>query len=129
MRRTYSKHPANRFAALIGTFLLVEGIWGLFSSVVFGVFTTNRLHAIIHIVLGLVGLGTASRSKARGFLWFLGILLLAVGIGWFVPSSRDLVVRTLAVNQAVAVLNIAVGAVSLFFALRAPNSLGPVRKI
>jgi hypothetical protein len=36
--------------------LLFEGIWGEFSDVVFGVLTTNRIHATIHILLGIVGI-------------------------------------------------------------------------
>ena len=47
---TTSMNPARgmigTYAIIIGLFLLVEGIWGLFSPVVFGVLTTNMTHAI-----------------------------------------------------------------------------------
>ena len=49
------------FAVIIGVFLLIEGIWGEFSDVVFGVLTTNRIHATIHILLGIVGIYTGLR--------------------------------------------------------------------
>ena len=107
----------NTFAIVIGIFLLIEGGWGLFSPVVFGVLTTNVTHAIIHILLGAAGIGAGLAKKARGFCIFLGALLLAVGILRFVPGVGDLIVRILNVNEAVAFLNIAVGAVSLAIGL------------
>ncbi len=58
------------FALLVGAFLLIEGVWGLTSPVVFGVLTTNTLHAIIHIVLGIVGIAAGWQRRARGFLHF-----------------------------------------------------------
>ncbi len=108
------RKPTDIFALLIGAFLLIEGFWGLTSDVVFGVLTTNRTHAIIHIVLG-------------GFCIFLGALLLAVGALRFVPGAADLIVQLLNVNPAVAVLNIAVGAVALLLAFAGPK--GAVRNL
>lgn len=92
--------------------MLIEGIFGLTSSIVFGVLTTHVTHAIIHIVLGLIGIATGWRRQARGFCIFLGILLLAVGLLRFVPGASDLIVSLLNVNIAVAWLNIVVGAVA-----------------
>ena len=104
------------FAIFIGIFLLVEGIWGQFSNVVFEILTTNRLHATIHIILGLVGIWTGIKGGSRSFLKFIGILLTAVGIMRFVPGLNDLVVNILNVNQNVAVFNIIVGIISLIIA-------------
>lgn len=108
---------SSRYAMIVGAFLLIEGVWGLFSPVVFGVLTTNLTHAVIHIVLGIVGIWAGLKGRARGFLLFLGVLLLAVGILWFVPGIRELIVSILNVNQAVAMVNIAVGILSLVIAL------------
>lgn len=104
------------FAVVIGIFLLIEGIWGELSDVVFGVLTTNRTHAAIHILLGIVGIYTGLKGGARGFLIFLGILLAAVGVLRFVPGVGDLIVSILNVNPAVAYFNIAVGVLSLIIA-------------
>lgn len=112
MNRTIS----DIFAIIVGVFLLVEGIWGETSDVVFGVLTTNRIHATVHILLGIVGIWTGLKGGSRGFLIFLGVLLAAVGILWFIPGTRALVVDILNVNQAVAVFNIVVGIVSLVVA-------------
>ncbi len=105
------------FSLLVGAFLLVEGIWGLSSPVVFGVLTTNLLHAVIHIVLGLIGIWVGLRTGARKFCLFLGILLVAVGALWFVPGIGSIITSLLNVNAAVAYLNLAVGAVALVLAL------------
>jgi uncharacterized membrane protein len=110
------------YAVFIGAFLIIEGIWGLFSPVVFGVLTTNITHAVIHIVLGLVGIRAGLKGGSRGFCMFLGVLLLAVGILRFVPSIGDLIVTVLNVNAAVAYVNIVIGIVSLVMAFATNRS-------
>lgn len=113
---------ARRFATLLGAFLLIEGIWGLFSPVVFGVLSTNTLHAVIHIALGIAGILAGRREFSREYLLGVGGLLLLVGILRFVPGASELVVSLLNVNVAVAYVNIAVGVISLLIALRAPRA-------
>ena len=108
---------SGQFAIIVGAFLLIEGVWGLFSPVVFGVLTTNLTHATIHIVLGLVGIWTGVKGGSRQFCLFLGVLLLAVGILRFVPGAGDLLVTILNVNAAVAYVNIAIGIASILIAL------------
>lgn len=110
------------FAIVIGVFLLIEGIWGLTRPVVFGILTTNLTHAVIHIVLGLIGIATGCRGQARGFCIFLGILLLAVGLLRFVPGANELIVSLLNVNIAVAWLNIVVGVVASLVSLAGGRS-------
>ena len=109
----------RRLAALLGAFLLIEGIWGLMSPVVFGVLTTNIVHAIIHIFLGVLGLFAAPMKFSRGYLFGVGSLLLVVGILRFVPVASDIVVALLNANIPVAYFNIAVGLASLFVAFSA----------
>jgi hypothetical protein len=112
---------SRRFAMLLGVFLLIEGCWGLFSPIVFGVLSTNKVHAVIHIVLGIVGLVAGRSSAARGYLIGVGGLLLVVGVLRFVPGASDIVVSVLNVNYAVAYFNIAVGVISLAIGLSAPK--------
>jgi hypothetical protein len=113
--------PSNRFAAGLATFLLVEGAWGLASSVVFGVFTTNHLHAVIHLAFGAWGLVFALRDRSKQFLLTVGTVLLVVGVLFFVPQGHAVTER-LAVNRAGAVLNIILGLGSLVFGARAKRS-------
>ena len=115
---------SSRFAIIIGVFLLIEGVWGFFSPVVFGVLTTNVLHACIHVALGLLGLYTGMKGGARSYSLYLGILLIAVGIMRFLPVLGDITVSLLNVNQAVAIFNIVVGAVAVMVSrMSAPQSV------
>ncbi len=116
---TRSNGLCGPFAILVGAFLLVEGSWGFFSPVVFGVLTTNTLHAVIHVALGVIGLWVGLKSGARNYCLFLGVLLVAVGALWFVPGVRSIITSLLNVNAAVAYLNLAVGAVALALAFTA----------
>lgn len=107
------KSATSIYALLIGLFLVVEGIWGLTREVVFGILTTNLTHAIIHLVLGIVGIFVGGIGRARGFCIFLGILLLVVGLLRFLPGASELIVQILNVNIAVAWVNIVIGAIAL----------------
>lgn len=101
---------------IITAFLLIEGIWGLFSPVVYWVLTTNRTHAVIHIVLGIAGLIARQRGAIKSYFGFLGSLLIVASGLWFLPSTRSLPQDLLNVNLAVAVLNLILGIVALVIA-------------
>lgn len=100
---------SSLFARGLGVLLLIEGAWGLFSDRVFGIFTTNRLHAVIHIALGVLGVVMGFRNNTRDYLRYVGSLLVAVGIVRFIPFVGDMVVRMFNVNFPLALFNIAVG--------------------
>lgn len=114
-------------ATLVGSWLLLEGIWGLFNPVVLGFITTNRLRAGIHIAIGLVGVVMAFNNNARKFLWGGGSLVLAVGVLYFVPAGRA-ITDLLAVNMPAAVINVAVGICALACAARCSNDVRPLRR-
>jgi hypothetical protein len=103
-------------AWILALFLLVVGIWGFFSPVVLMFFTTNFVHACIETLLGLIGLG-AARRHARGYLLWVGLLLVVVGILYFVPIASLYVTGLLAVNTYVAAFNIIFGGVCAIVAL------------
>ncbi|MDB6094357.1 MAG: hypothetical protein JWM32_1919 [Verrucomicrobia bacterium] len=114
-----------RFTLFLSIFLLVEGVWGLFSPVVFGVFTTNRAHAAIHIALGIAGLLAYRKSFVKSYLGFIGSLLLVVGLLWAVPATRSVPAGLLKVNLSVALLNIVIGIAAIALAaFERPRRLG-----
>jgi hypothetical protein len=115
---------SNRFTTAIATWLLVEGVWGLFSPQVFGVLSTNRLHAMIHLALAFWGLKAAFVGGAKTFLWVIGAILAAVGAIYFIPGGQSLT-DLLAVNEPVAVLNLVLGFASLFCAARCDRHAHP----
>ena len=115
-----SKTIADRLALIVGLLFIIEGIWELFSPVVFVVLTGNVTHGIIHIVLGLIGVWVGWNGCARGFCIFLGLLLISVGALWFIPAGKELVVRLLNVNQAVACVNLVLGVILLIAGFVSP---------
>lgn len=116
---------ARGFTMVVSTFLLLSGVWGLFSPVVWGVFTTNLLHAVIEIVLGLAGLYLGRTAGARTWAMAVSILLLVVGVCWFIPGLVILP-DLLNVNLALAVVNIAIGITGLAAArTRGPGAVPP----
>jgi hypothetical protein len=110
---------AGKFALALSTFLIVMGVWELFSPVVMGAFSSNVAHGVIHIALGGFGLFAAMRGHASTFLTLAGALLLIVGVLWFIPATRHWPSDTLNVNRAVAVFNVIAGGVSLGMARNA----------
>lgn len=121
MKRTIS---AN-FAIVIGLFLLIEGLWGMVSSVVFWVFTTNTTHAAIHIILGTLGIIAGFRNNARVYCGFLGALLLLVGVLHFLPKVGDWMFNMMAVNTYVAALNIIIGLIAIAAAIDKREVINP----
>ena len=114
MSQPKRSNPVNNvFSIILGSFLLIEGIWGLFSEVVFGVLTTNMVHAVIHILLGIAAIVLGIKQNAGGFCTFLGLLLLSISVIWFIQGADSFLIRLLNVNKPVAVLNAIVGILSL----------------
>lgn len=105
-----------RFTIGMALFLLIEGVWGLFRPVVFGVLTTNLAHAVIHVVLAILGLVAAKKHYVKSYLGFVSSLLLVVAILWFIPGTRSVPAGLLNVNLAAAVLNFLLGAAGLTIA-------------
>lgn len=105
---THSKATSG-FLLFVGAFLIIEGLWGMFSDHVFGLLTINPTRAAIHLALGIGAIVAARRRHPLGYLTTLGAVLLAVAVLWSVPISQDLVTRFLAVNQAGAIVDAVLG--------------------
>ncbi len=103
-------------ATALGALLLLMGIWGLFSPVVFGFLTTNELQGGIHVALGALGLWMAQKGRARQYLTGTGFVLLVVGILRMIPGMREEIIDTLNMNMAAAWLNVILGSVSVAMA-------------
>ncbi|MEG9328400.1 protein of unknown function [Salinimicrobium catena] len=101
------------YCIIIGALLLVQGIYNLLDPPFLGVFTSNPLHAVIHVLLGITGIWTGLRGGAQVYALFLGILLLTLGISYFVAPLNEVLVNLFNVNAPVAWLNIIIGGVSL----------------
>ncbi len=104
---------ASRFCMLLAVYLLLSGVWGLFSPTVFGIFTTDTLHAVIELALGATGIWASSGPRVYPYLISVGALVMVVGAMRFIPGLAELVIRLLNVNPALAIANLVVGAVAV----------------
>ena len=120
-------NAVNVFAVVLGIYLTVEGTLGLFNPLLFGLFSTNTLHTLIHILLGVSGIYAGLRNHARKFCYFTGFLLLVVGLLFFVPPIEPLLIKLFNLNKAVAIFNIIVGIVAILFAMLTPKRAVPGR--
>ena len=107
---------SRAFAVVLSMFLLIEGVWGLMSNVVFGFLTTNTNHAIVHIVLGVLGLVAGVPRNPGLYNTLVGLLLIVSGVLYFVPGANAWLVNTCNMNSAVAFFNIGLGVVALLAA-------------
>ncbi len=112
------------FTLLLGLFLVVEGIWGLVSPPVFGILPTNAIRASIHLLFGIAGLAAWKTDNVRKYLSLVGPVILAVGVLYFIPFVKELIVGLLAVDRNVAILNVLVGIIALIVA-RGERHLDP----
>lgn len=109
----------------MGVFYIVDGIWGFFSPITFGILGTNTLHTITHLLMGIAGLYTARTTGARLWCMAIGSMVLPVGVFYFVPGTHDLLVSIFNLNQPVSILNIVVGALALLIARNSKTTFAP----
>jgi hypothetical protein len=109
---THSKGTSG-FLIFVGALLVIEGLWGMFSDQVFGLLTINRTRAAIHLALGIGAIVAARRGRPLGYLTTLGGILLAVAVLSSIPATQAFMTKTLAVNQAGAVVDAVLGVACL----------------
>lgn len=101
------------YCIIIGMILMVQGIYNLVDPPFLSLFTSNLLQAILYTLLGISGIWTGLRGGAYRFSISLGILLLSMGILYFIPPTGAVIADLLKINTPVAWLNIIIGTVSL----------------
>jgi len=115
---------SKTFALVVGILFTVLGILGFIlvphPGMLFGVFAVNRTHDLIHLVVGLLGIGAALSRSSRAYCFALGVLFLAIGILGFIPSlidSEGMLLSRVHINLADNILHLAVGGLSVIFGL------------
>ena len=134
------KSPAQIYALVFGTVLVLAGILGFFYSSAFGspgetdavlgILAVNGWHNVVHLVtgaLGLLAVGYAARTYAIG----LGLVYIVVAIWGFAIGSGESILGFIPVNTEDNVLHtlIGVAGVAAYFA-SAPraSATGPARE-
>lgn len=101
------------YAIVIGAVLALVGIIGFFNAPIFGLFGVNAAQNILHLVGGAVIIWLGYKGSAKPTNMWLGYVSGGVGILGFVPGVSGLLASIFAINAAISVLHIAIGAVSL----------------
>ena len=118
------RSPAQIWARLIGTVLVVAGVLGfLYSSsfgspgdtdAVLGILDVNGFHNLVHIATGALGLLMAgSYSGARLYCFLLAAAYAAVAIWGFVLGDGGAILSIVPVNTEDNVLHTGIAIVSL----------------
>jgi hypothetical protein len=131
-----ARTPAQLYALVVGTVLVVAGIIGFFYSssfgspgdvdAVFGILDVNAWHNIVHLVtgaLGLLALGYAARTYALG----LGVVYIAVAIWGFIIGSHESILGFIPINTEDNVLHLALGVLGLAAGAATPAEAAPTR--
>jgi hypothetical protein len=129
--------PARLYCLLVGAVLVIAGIIGFFYEAsfasadsiraedVFGIFSVNGWHNVVHIAIGALLL-VAAGSAARGAAMFVGILCIALSVLGFIATSHggidfvardDVLVKLVPVNNEDNVLHLILGITGVIAAL------------
>ncbi len=110
------------FAGIIGGVFLAVGLLGLIlnptGGFLLGTFAVDLLHNIVHLVVGLAGLGAwyLGLVESRIFNKVLGVVYLVLGVLGFIPPLFDdgQFLGILHLNNADNILHL-VGAIAAYF--------------
>jgi hypothetical protein len=78
--------PGSTFDS--GIPLDADGIYSKGFSLLFGVFPTNLMHNLVHLLVGVLGITAAKTGKARLFNQAFGISYLAIAIMGILPFTQ-----------------------------------------
>src|SRR4051812_21919605 len=126
-----NRSPAQIYALVIGSVLVIAGIVGFFYSssfgssgntdAVLGILDVNAWHNIVHIAsgaLGLVAFGYAARAYAGG----LGVVYIAIAIWGFILGDGGNLLGFIPVNTEDNFLHLLIGIAGLgAYAASAPR--------
>jgi hypothetical protein len=132
------RSPAQVFALVIGTTLVVAGIVGFFYNASFGtgdgtsrdavlgVLDVNGWHNLVHIATGAIGLLViGSYSGARGYALLFGVIYLVVALLGFLAGDGDEIFNLIPVNTEDNLLHLLIGIAGVGAGLATPATTPP----
>jgi Domain of unknown function (DUF4383) len=132
------RSPAQVFALVIGTTLVVAGIVGFFYNASFGtgdgtsrdavlgVLDVNGWHNLVHIASGAIGLLVInSYAGARGYALVFGAIYLAVALLGFLAGDGDEIFNLIPVNTEDNFLHLLIGIAGVGAGVATPATLPP----
>jgi hypothetical protein len=125
------------FAGIIGGVFLAVGLLGLIlnptGGLLLGTFAVDLLHNIIHLVVGVAGIGAwyLGFVESRIFNKVLGVVYLVLGVLGFIPPLFDdgQFLGILHLNNADNILHLVVGAIAAYFGFSSAYRPSAARRI
>ncbi|MEK6830719.1 MAG: DUF4383 domain-containing protein [Nanoarchaeota archaeon] len=104
------------FALVLGIVLLLVGILGFINNPLVGetgIFTTNTLQDVLHIIAGLAGLWIGIMGSGPGYNMTIGWIGILLGVLGFIPGASDLLLTYLNITQIITILHLVIGVIAL----------------
>jgi Domain of unknown function (DUF4383) len=133
-----ARSPAQVFAIVIGTTLVVAGIAGFFYNASFGtgdgterdavlgVLDVNGWHNLVHIATGGIGLLViGSYSGSRAYALGLGAIYLVIALLGFLAGDGDEIFNLIPVNTEDNLLHLLIGIAGIGAGLATPATAPP----
>ena len=137
MNDSAGRTPAQLYALVFGTTLVVAGIIGFFYSSsfgspgevdgVFGILDVNGWHNVVHIATGVIGLLSLGYSSARLYAVGLGAVYVVVAIWGFAVGDGGAILGFIPVNTEDNVLHVVIGLAGLGAYAATPAVTKPTR--
>lgn len=109
---------ARTIALVFGVVYLLVGLLGfvLPGPNLLGIFAVDTLHNIVHLLLGILGIGAAYTGMSRLYCQVVGVVLILLGVLGFVLVPGDgMLLGILHLNVADHLLHLVTGAILAYF--------------
>jgi len=105
------------FATVLGVVLLVVGLAGLVGGLGIvgpdGIFGTNMLHDVLHIIAGVWGIWIGTKGMGFGYNKVIGWIAILLAVLGFIPGVKEMMMTYLGADMAIAYLHAVIGIVAL----------------
>jgi hypothetical protein len=119
---------AKKLAVVFGVIFVLVGVLGFIPNPIVGatgLFMTNTLHDLVHLLIGVILLVVAMTAPAKSALWlkiFGVVYLLLVVLGFLLIPSGGMLLGLVTMNMADHFLHLVLGVVLLAAGMMANNS-------
>jgi hypothetical protein len=101
---------------VLGVVFILIGLLGFFNNPILGIFATDTVHNVIHLLSGVLALAFAGKpSQAKMFAMVFGIIYALVAIVGFLTASGSKALGLFVVNGADNWLHVVIAIVLLYF--------------
>ncbi|MDB4992531.1 MAG: hypothetical protein JWL75_776 [Parcubacteria group bacterium] len=121
-------HMAKKLAVVFGVIFVLVGILGFVSNPLVGptgLFQTDTLHNLVHLLIGVILLVVAMSAPAASALWLkiFGVIYLVLTVlGFLLIPSGGMLLGLVTMNTADHILHLVLGVVLIAASMMSNNS-------